>query len=95
MDLQYFDGIMLLLFFFSVVLLPLGGLAVAVVALCHTMAASWRQNDQLFGRSRLAFSGISAHFRPRRHLLSATGWRTEMADRFAVWGEVTEFDAAA
>jgi hypothetical protein len=30
-----------------------------------------------------AFSGISAHFRPRRHLLSATEWRTEMADRFA------------
>jgi putative transposase len=42
-----------------------------------------------------AFSGISAHCRPRRHLLSATGWRTELADRFAVWGEVTEFDAAA
>jgi putative transposase len=42
-----------------------------------------------------AFSGVSAYFRPRRHLLSATGWRTEMADRFAVWGEVTEFDAAA
>ena len=42
-----------------------------------------------------AFSGISAHFRPRRHLLSATGWRTEMADRFAVWHEVTELDTAA
>jgi putative transposase len=42
-----------------------------------------------------AFSGISAHFRPRRHLLSATEWRTEMADRFAVWGEVTALDAAA
>jgi putative transposase len=42
-----------------------------------------------------AFSGISAHFRPRRHLLSATGWRTEMADRFAVWYEATELDAAA
>ena len=42
-----------------------------------------------------AFSGISAHFRPRRHLLSATGWRTEMAERFAVWGEVTALDAAA
>ncbi len=42
-----------------------------------------------------AFSGISAHFRPRRHRLSATGWRTEMADRFAVWGEVTALDAAA
>ena len=36
-----------------------------------------------------AFSGISAHFRPRRHLLGATEWRTEMADRFAVWRQVT------
>jgi putative transposase len=42
-----------------------------------------------------AFSGISAHFRPRRHLLSATRWRTEIAERFAVWGEVTALDAAA
>ena len=42
-----------------------------------------------------AFSGISAHFRPRRHLLSATQWRTEMADRFAVWCQVTAPDAAA
>ena len=42
-----------------------------------------------------AFSGISPHFRPRRHLLSAPGWRTEMTDRFAVWGEVTALDAAA
>jgi putative transposase len=42
-----------------------------------------------------AFSGISAHFRPRRHLLGATGWRTEMADRFAVWHEVTAPNIAA
>ena len=42
-----------------------------------------------------AFSGISAHFRPRRHLLSATEWRTEMADRFAVWCQDTAPDAAA
>ena len=42
-----------------------------------------------------AFSGICAHFRPRRHLLSATEWRTEMADRFAVWRQVTAPDAAA
>src|SRR5271168_2490195 len=42
-----------------------------------------------------AFSGISAHFRPRRHLLSATGWRIEMAQRFAVWRQVTAPDAAA
>lgn len=42
-----------------------------------------------------AFSGIFAHFRPRRRLLSATEWRTEMADRFAVWRQVTAPDAAA
>jgi putative transposase len=42
-----------------------------------------------------AFSDICAHFRPRRHLLSATEWRTEIADRFAVWREVTAPDAAA
>lgn len=42
-----------------------------------------------------AFSSISPHFRPRRHLLTAAEWRTEMADRFAVWREVTETDAVA
>ena len=41
-----------------------------------------------------AFSGISGHFRPRRHRLSATQWRTEMAERFTVWREVTELDTA-
>ena len=30
-----------------------------------------------------AFSAISAHFRPRRHRLSATQWRTEIDERFA------------
>jgi putative transposase len=42
-----------------------------------------------------AFSGIAAHFRPRRHRLSASGWRTEMTERFAVWNQVTELDTAA
>ena len=42
-----------------------------------------------------AFSGISGHFRPRRHRLSATQWRTEIDERFAVWREVTALDAAA
>jgi putative transposase len=42
-----------------------------------------------------AFSGICAHFRPRRHLLSAAQWRTEMVARFAVSREVTALDAAA
>ena len=36
-----------------------------------------------------AFSGISPHFRPRRHLLSAVDYRRVMADRFAVWNEIT------
>nr|EJI95804.1 putative transposase [Rhodococcus sp. JVH1] len=42
-----------------------------------------------------AFSSISPHFRPGRHRLSAPEWRTEMADRFAVWREVTATDVAA
>jgi putative transposase len=42
-----------------------------------------------------AFSGISPHFRPRRHRLSAAGWRTEMVERFTVWDEVTALDSAA
>ena len=36
-----------------------------------------------------AFSGIWPHFRPRRHLLSAEHYRQVMADRFAVWNEIT------
>lgn len=42
-----------------------------------------------------AFSGISPHFRPCRHRLTAPEWRTEMADRFAVWQKVTATDVAA
>jgi putative transposase len=36
-----------------------------------------------------AFSGIWPHFRPRRHLGSAADYRQVMADRFAVWTEIT------
>ena len=36
-----------------------------------------------------AFSGISPHFRPRRHLMTATEYRTEMTTRFAVWDQAT------
>jgi putative transposase len=36
-----------------------------------------------------AFSGISPHFRPRRHLLSAADYRQVRADRFAVYNEIT------
>lgn len=36
-----------------------------------------------------AFSGISPHFRPRRHLMTSTEYRTEMTTRFAIWDEIT------
>ncbi len=36
-----------------------------------------------------AFSGISPHFRPRRHLMTATEHRTEMINRFAIWNQIT------
>ncbi|MEV7864033.1 IS6 family transposase [Streptomyces hirsutus] len=36
-----------------------------------------------------AFSGISPHFRPRRHLMTATEYRTEMTTRFALWDQAT------
>ena len=42
-----------------------------------------------------AFSGISPHFRPRRHLLHAQEYRREMANRFSTWNEVTELTTAA
>ena len=35
-----------------------------------------------------AFSGISPHFRPRRHRLRAQEYRSEMASRFTAWNEV-------
>jgi putative transposase len=36
-----------------------------------------------------AFSGISPHFRPRRHLLTARDYRTEMHHRFTSWRTIT------
>ncbi|MFD0229848.1 IS6 family transposase [Streptomyces hirsutus] len=36
-----------------------------------------------------AFSGISPHFRPRRHLMTGTQHRAEMTVRFAIWNQVT------
>ncbi|MER5227887.1 IS6 family transposase, partial [Streptomyces flaveus] len=35
------------------------------------------------------FSGISPHFRPRRHLIPASGCRAEMTVRFAIWEQIT------
>jgi putative transposase len=42
-----------------------------------------------------AFSGISPHFRTRRHLLHAQEYRSEMANRFSIWNEVTRLTTAA
>jgi putative transposase len=42
-----------------------------------------------------AFSGISPHFRPGRHRLSAEEYRREMTDRFTTWTEVTGTATAA
>ncbi|GAB2444102.1 IS6 family transposase [Streptomyces incanus] len=36
-----------------------------------------------------AFSGISPHFRPRRHLMTATDHRAEMTVRFTIWDQIT------
>ncbi|MER7485060.1 IS6 family transposase [Streptomyces sp. NPDC126497] len=40
-------------------------------------------------RFRAAFSGISPHFRPRRHLMTAHDYRAETTVRFAIWDQVT------
>jgi putative transposase len=41
-----------------------------------------------------AFSQISPHFRPRRHLMTATAYRAEMQHRFTVWDQITGVSAA-
>ena len=45
-------------------------------------------------RFLFAFSHIRQHFRPRRHLISAPQWRTQMTNRFAVWDQITVAAAA-
>jgi putative transposase len=42
-----------------------------------------------------AFSGISPHFRPRRHRLTAVQYRREMGTRFTTWNEVVGLPTAA
>jgi putative transposase len=42
-----------------------------------------------------AFSGISPHFRTRRHLLHAQEHRREMTNRFSTWNDVTRLTTAA
>jgi putative transposase len=42
-----------------------------------------------------AFSGISPHFRPRRHRLHADEYRREMAIRFTTWNQVVGLSTTA
>jgi putative transposase len=51
-------------------------------------------NNREAQRFLFAFIHIRQHFRPRRHLMSAPQWRTEMTARFAVWDEIIAAKAA-
>jgi putative transposase len=42
-----------------------------------------------------ASSGISPHFRPGRHRLSAEDYPRDMTDRFSTWNEATGAATAA
>ncbi|WP_051812666.1 IS6 family transposase [Kitasatospora sp. MBT63] len=42
-----------------------------------------------------AFTGISPHFRPRRHLMTATRYRLEMTLRLTIWDHITGATRAA
>jgi putative transposase len=42
-----------------------------------------------------AYGPIAQHFRPRRHLLSASDYRQEMQRRFDTWQELTTLPTAA
>jgi putative transposase len=42
-----------------------------------------------------AFSGISPHFRPRRHVIPAHHYRAEMTVRFAIWDQITSITGLA
>jgi putative transposase len=42
-----------------------------------------------------AYGPIAQHFRPRRHLLSASAYRHEMRHRFERWAEITGTERAA
>jgi putative transposase len=42
-----------------------------------------------------AYGPIAQHFRPRRHLLSASAYRQEMRSQFESWAEITGTERAA
>jgi putative transposase len=63
-----------------------------------------RQRERRMGRFKspghaqrflAAYGPIAAHFRPRRHRLSAAAYRETRTERFATWPEVTSVAATA
>ena len=42
-----------------------------------------------------AYGPMAQHFRPRRHRLSASAYRTEMKNRFESWADITGMERAA
>jgi putative transposase len=67
------------------------------VWLYHRFPLSLREVQQMMAQRGFlsAFSGISPHFRPRRHRLTAEDYRCEMDTRFTTWNEVTGTATAA
>ncbi|MFJ3235948.1 IS6 family transposase [Streptomyces sp. NPDC086787] len=55
----------------------------------HERAMKYFRSPGAAQRFLSAFSGISPHFRPRRHLLTATQYRFEMTLRFTLWDHIT------
>lgn len=48
-------------------------------------AAVWGAFYEALSRWLTAFSGISSHFRPHRHLMTAHHYRAEMTVRFTIY----------
>jgi putative transposase len=63
----------------------------------------WNQEYRMQGfksaghaqRFLAAYGPIAQHFRPRRHLMSASAYREEMRNRFQSWAEITGTERAA
>ena len=77
-----------------------GGMRKVPLTLVHVVVTpSWGPAPWLLSNDPLPLPAeedpdIRQHFRPRRHLISAPQWRTEMTNRFAVWDEITVAAAA-
>jgi putative transposase len=71
---------------------------------CESSHRSTRQRERRMQRFKspghaqrflAAYGPICQHFRPRRHLLSASAYRQEMRQRFESWAAVTGTERAA